>query len=250
MSFGELITSVLNRGRLDQKGKDLLLRNISIYEQAFTSPSIDKTNNYEVLEQQGDAVFSLFLVTYFYKRFPQLNCPDGVKIVARLKINYASKQTFSEIAEKLGFWPHIHATQQEKDTGKKSLLEDVLEAFIGATVTILDNSTNIGIGYAVAYRILESLFDELHISLAYEDLFDPKSRLKEYFDKNKQLGVLQYTYDAAEKKVSIFRKVGNDIIPISTAVARLKSYGEQLAAQKAINILGAVPPKDYSVFCS
>lgn len=248
MNFEQLIISVLSRSNLKHDAMKIFTREIYLFKTAFTAPSHDEFDNYEVLEQLGDATFTNFLVTYFYSRFPQLDCPNGVKVVARLKINYSSKQTFAQIAEKLGFWPFIQASKTDKDTHKKSLLEDTLEAFIGATVKIIDSRVkNVGVGYVIAYRILKSIFDEMPIPLSYEDLFDPKSRLKEYFDKNKNLGVLKYTHNSTTKTTKLYAVVGTTEHLLQTAVGNLKGIAEQTAAQKAIISLNIQKPIGYNL---
>lgn len=249
--FANLIKTVIDKGNIDEPTKNLLIKNIAIYEEAFTSPSINKVRNYEMFEHLGDATVNKFLVSYFIKRFPQLDCPSGVKIVARLKINYASKQSFYTIANNLGFWPFIVASPQVKATKKKALLEDVLEAFIGATEYIIDSRyQHTGIGYVVVARVLKQIFDRITISLAYEDLYDPKSRIKEYFDKNKHLGTLEFVYKAKKKLAYIYKqnkKCGKTQL-LMTGTGNLKSYAEQDAAMKLLNKLNVQIPDDY-VFC-
>ena len=109
-TFISLIRSVITKGNLKQKYIEPLLNeeNMEIFSQVFTHKSVytdTRPNyNYEVYEQLGDVSANKFIVWYMYKRFPQLNCLEGVKIVARLRINYGAKQSFYRIAENLGFW--------------------------------------------------------------------------------------------------------------------------------------------------
>ena len=194
--FVSLIVSTISRAKIKKKYLDILTQknNLELYKNAFTASSADSVNNYEIFEQLGDVTANKFIVWYSYKRFPQLFCPQGIKVVARLKINYGSKQTFYKIADQqLKFWPWIAASQKERDTRKKHLLEDVFEAFCGVTEFILDNETVQGVGNSIVYDILKNLFDNINISLKYEDLYDNKTRLKEFFDKNKNnLGTIKY----------------------------------------------------------
>jgi len=187
-----------------------------------------------------------------------LNCSDGVKVVARLRINYGSKQCFSEIARKLGFWSFISATNDLRQRKMKPLLEDVFEAFLGATEQILDKKRRVGVGYAIVYDILSSIFDEMNISLKYEDLYDAKTRLKELFDLfESQLGPLVYTdkkndmitvssvfyvkgggyqtrHDGSINKNKI---IGGKYVKIGEGSASLKSDSQQNAANVAIKTL-------------
>jgi len=189
-----LIRKTIAPAQLKPQYENVLLSRIDLYEQVFTSASVDPVKNYEMYETLGDSTANKFITWYFFKRFPQLNCPDGVEVLSRLKITYASKRSFSKIAEKLGFWPFIKHNEPLTELRRRSLLEDVFEAFIGLTELLLDEYFMVGVGWAVCYDILKSIFDEMDVSLKYDDLVDAKSRLKELFDKNPQLGTISYTH--------------------------------------------------------
>tara|TARA_Y100000591_G_C21791209_1_gene676656 strand:- start:448 stop:1476 length:1029 start_codon:yes stop_codon:yes gene_type:complete len=212
--FRNLIISILKLGKLRSKTIDLILdsdykgfKGIQHYGFAFTHKSIDEENNYENYEFKGDSTANNCLVWYFSRRFPDLNNTDNVKTLARLKINYGSKKMFYTLGEKLGMWEYIIAGQESriirtkkkvngrminveneniidiKQTKKKSLLEDSFEAFIGVTQTLLDEFVSNGSGYKICYNIISKLYDDLEIKLDHESLYDPKTRLKELFDK-------------------------------------------------------------------
>lgn len=196
----EFLKQVLKNAKLDKKYISILLNRIDIYQLAFTSPSIDIENNYELYENLGDITANEAIVWYFYEIFPQLHCPSGVKTMARLKINYGSSESYSSIADSLGFWPYIKATEEEKASKEKKqkLLEDVFEAFIGVTKLILVEYFGFqGVGNQIVYNIIKSIFDKIDISLKTEDLYDAKTRLKEVFDKAEtqfMFGKLRYKY--------------------------------------------------------
>ena len=192
--FKEMIHSFLRRGNLKAKYINLLTTNdnMILYGKAFTSDTVNPDDNYEIFEQLGDVSANKFLVWYSYKRFPQLFCPAGVKVVAQLRINYGSKKTFFKIGETLGFWQFISASEDERSRNKKSLLEDVFEAILGVTEYILDNAFRVGVGYGIVYDILTNIFNDEEMSLEYDDLKSAKTRIKEFFDKNTTLGELEY----------------------------------------------------------
>ena len=149
LDFKELITGLLQKGKLKAEYISLLTNeeNMKEYDKAFTAASANEKSNYEIFEQIGDLTANKFIVWYAYKRFPQLNCPLGVKVVARLRINYGARQSFSEIGEKLGFWPFISASEEERGRKKKDLLEDCVESFIGVTEYLIDTMYRPGVGY-------------------------------------------------------------------------------------------------------
>ena len=189
--FKALISGLMERGNLKDRYVRSLTNdeNMRKFSKAFTAASANNKENYEIYEQLGDVSANKFIVWYAYKRFPQLNCPLGVKVVARLRINYGAKNSFAKIADELGFWPFISAAEDGTDRSakyrsrhKKDLLEDVFEAFVGCTEQILDQEYRPGVGYGVIYDILASIFDKIAISLKFEDLIDAKTRMKEIFD--------------------------------------------------------------------
>lgn len=197
MNIKTLLTSVLSKhSKLRKDFHDLLLSppSLKLYEQAFVSGSVDPVHNYELFEQLGDLTINKFVVGYSYRKFPHLQHSKGVKTVARIRINYASKFVLADIADSLGFWPYIKASEEEKLIYRDDLLEDSFEAFIGVTEHIIDTNVLTNVGYSVAYDLLESIFDNtITISLKYEDLYDAKTRLKELFDKvGRDVGKIKY----------------------------------------------------------
>lgn len=188
--FRNLIKGIISKGVREKYVECLMSEDsMKLFGMAFTASSADMKDNYERFEQLGDVTANKFIVWYAYRRFPQLDCTGGVKIVARLKINYGAKVTFAKLAENLGFWNYISAAEEGdvknmkyRLRNKKDLLEDTLESFVGCIEYILDKEFMPGVGYGIVYTILADIFDKLDISLRFEDLYDAKTRLKETFD--------------------------------------------------------------------
>ena len=254
--FREMIVNVLKLGKMSPKYFDILTSEKSIreYDKVFTSSSADVKNNYQIYEILGDSTANKCIVWYFYRRFPQLHCSEGVKVIARLKINYVGKKEFATIGENLGFWNYITATVEERNIKRKSLLEDVFEAFVGVTEYLLDEHFQVGVGYSIIYDIFENIFDKKDISLRYDNLYDSKTRLKEYFDTHQELGKLIYITDK-DIETNIF--VSNLVTDtnrgrvLGTGRATNKGDAEQIAAQAAINRFGYIKeiPDFYKYFC-
>jgi len=235
----EFLRNVLKSTNLEERYIPILLNRIDDYQKAFTSKAYDSVNNYELYEILGDATANWALLWYFYRTFPQLHCANGVKTYARLKINYSDTESFSRIADSLGFWPYIKANDDEKLASKPKLLEDVFESFIGATSVFLDDHFGYpGVGAQIVYNIIASLYDKIDISLKDEDLYDAKTRLKEIFDKasvKEQWGSIKYQHidgrtDLYFVKNAIFTK-------ISTGYGNTKVSQEKEAAKQAIAYL-------------
>jgi dsRNA-specific ribonuclease len=263
-SFKCFISTLLKKCSVTTKYVKMLTDDdaMRVYGCAFTSEVVDPHNNYQVLEQVGDLAANKFINNYMYSRFPQLDCTAGVAVVARLRIKYGAKNSFAEIARKLGFWVFISATNDLRQRKMKPLLEDVLEAFIGATERILDRRKRIGVGYAIVYDILATIFDDMEISLKYEDLYDGKTRIKELFDMHESiLGPLVYKDQKRDllQQSTIFRVkggkyeektesngnvtvnknkiVGGQYIKIGEGIASLKADAQQNAAVDALSTL-------------
>lgn len=263
----EFIRRVLQGSKLEDRYLLILLNNLDEYQTAFTSPTIDPNNNYELYENLGDITANEAIVWYFYETFPQLHCPSGVKTMARLKINYGSSESYSSIAESLGFWPYIKASEEERASKEKKqkLLEDVFEAFIGVTKLILVNYFGYqGVGNQIVYNIIKSIFDKKEISLKTEDLYDSKTRLKEVFDKaatQKQFGRLVYKYhDLSDNEnqtedrrfTELFFVKNNFFTKIAVGTGNTKVAQEKDAASKALQYLkeiGYDVEKKFKLFC-
>ena len=247
-NFETFLKNLISMTRLDSKYVNILTdeKSIKLYKKAFTHPSYDNVNNYEVYEQLGDITLNKFLVWYFYDRFPILNNNFGVKIIARLRIKYGSKQFLSELADSYNFWEHIYITETISNGKKISVLEDVFESFIGVTEYIINQRLYNGLGYICCYNILRSYFDKIPIDISYESLFDAKTRLKELFDLYKdKLGVITYQYEKESCLNSYIVKVykisvgkTTDKILISESHSQIsKSDAEQKASEIALQFL-------------
>lgn len=262
--FRNMIRSILKTGKLKDEFINLITddKGMVTFIEAFTHPSVNKRYNYELLETLGDSTINKCIVWYVIRRFPQLDCPSGNKIVARLKINLVSKKSFSLISKQLDFWKYVSCDLETRQTKMEPTLEDVFEAFFGATESIIDKRIKQGVGYTICYNIIKSLFDNIEISLKYEDLFDAKTRLKQIFDsrafKEQGIGTIQYESEKIEesKLVStiVYRIFANKKIPIGQGTSSLKAKSEQIAASVAIDNLKRIGfelpiPEEYSTFC-
>jgi len=251
--FVEFIKSLLKKSNLKSSYIDLLMTEpyIKTYENAFTHISMNCENNYEYLEILGDVTCNKSIVWYIKERFPNLQNSNGVKVIARLRINLVSKKNFSSLAEKLGFTHFISYEKEIKEAKEKSILEDVFEAFFGATELLIDQLLGIGTGYSVCYRILKAILDDENISLKYEDLYDPITRLKETFDYYKQQipgrqcpyiwGTLSYENIKLENKQTVclyqIDKKLNKKMKMTTSEAPLLDEAKQLAAMNVLSFL-------------
>jgi dsRNA-specific ribonuclease len=247
MEFREKIRQVLELSGLKKRFIDKITDKdgMELYRQAFTHESVDPVNNYQWLEILGDVTLNKCIVWYINSRFPQLHNKEGVKVIARLKINLVSKKHFSEIARRLGFLPFIRCdplNNNGKPCLENDMLEDTLEAFFGATEMLIDNTVSVGAGYGICYHLIKNILDPEPISLRYEDLFDAVTRLKELSDSNKTLGQINYIAVKTEngqlvRVFSNWNKNSQKGIFLAEAIAPSKYEGQQIAATRALELL-------------
>lgn len=233
--FIYFLKQVLSLSNLNEQYYDILLdkEGIEVYDQVFTHKTANPESNYEYLEFLGDTTLNKSIAWYLSRRFPQLNCLSGVKILTRLKINLISKRSFAGFAKKLCFWDFISADTDVRSTKMEKTLEDVFEAFFGATELLIDSRIQQGAGYNTCYNIISNILDSQNISVRYEDLFDAKTRLKEIFDFfGDKLGKLKYD-TVKEERIHYVTVVLNTTI-LGKGSAPLKADAQQRAAQQAI----------------
>ena len=193
--FKKFVFEILDRARLTEKHKSEIWKagHIQLL-QSFTHESYGDGQDYNYFEFLGDTVVGLFVAFYINERFPNIR---NAKWVTRIKHNLISKRYLGQYAMDAGFFPYIRfgdrmlAAIEENPDFKTNitylgLLEDVLESFFGALAIVI---TGLGYSYGSAtqtcFEILRTFLDTREISLDYRDLFDPITRLKEFYDSRK-----------------------------------------------------------------
>ncbi len=247
VGFKNFIINLLHISKVPQQLIDQLTNNKSMifWTNAFTAPSYS-ANNYEFYELLGDSTLNCCIVFYLKTLFPQLCNALGVKYLSRLKIDYVSKSKFSSYASKLNFDQFIRCGLEDRSNGKvkRSLAEDCLESFAGCLMTLCDQIEHHS-GYKYCYNFIENILNREKISLNQEDLFDPKSRLKELFDvlKNHELIYKHNVSKCAVKRQTTFTTQiwvkspdGSEFLS-AQGVEFTKKTSEQIAAKCAIEDL-------------
>jgi dsRNA-specific ribonuclease len=218
------------------------------FNMAFTSSSVDENNNYELFEQMGDATIGKFIVWSSYEKFPQLRGkPEAVEIVARMKINLGSKDTLAKMAEDIGIWPFISASEDLRNRSAKKLLEDVFEAFIGVVEFVIHdysdtNRSNPGVAYQLVYSLLYFLFEPYTLKIDYNILVDAKNRLKGVFDQYKDTLGSEAIYNTrrilkGDQNVFFSQVYDNHKKLLGQGTATVKKDAEKRAAETAITTL-------------
>ncbi len=203
--------------------------NIFLYKQALRHRSASLQHksgsriNNERLEYLGDAVLSLVVAEYLFRRFPFEN--EGFLTDMRSKI--VSRASLNKLADKLGLKHFMHFSNTDARL-MKSAGGDAFEAFMGALY--LDR------GYDFAKKIIIRRILDVHFDLDQleHSEISYKSKFIEWAQKNKK----DYHFQVIKEKNSQNRKqfkvglfVENKLM--SEAFDYTIKGAENLAAEKA-----------------
>jgi ribonuclease-3 len=252
--------------------KDLELDqdDISIFAKAFTHPDVSK-DNYEFLETLGDNTNNKCVLWYLSNRFPQLNCPDGIDIITKLKINIIKTESFSAFAEELSFFNYISLYKKEQlgNWERKEILEDVFEAFFAAVEIVVNKKYKYGMGYIACYKLMSIILDTKEYNIQYTDIVSAKTRLKELFDSRKEIKIKYLTNSFIQQNDKIYtsfilesRLIGVDTYSQYKKIGNPSIFGEgntdkqaeedvskkAIEYYKSMNIIKHIP-KEYLKFC-
>jgi dsRNA-specific ribonuclease len=255
-SFKNLLWNILKKGKLKEHYINCLLTPEALveYDKAFTSSTISShvdptsgkievnkiiSNNYETYEKLGDGIFDNFIGWYAFRRFGEVNNLEQVKLLHIIRSKYGSKKEFAPISESLGFWPYISSSVYARNHEKKKLLEDVFEAFLGVTSFILDKNFRNGVGYAICYDILASIFDNIKFSTDFSEMIDYVTKLKQVFDKVKNVRIEYQDRKIGDQiHIMIYQRAQNgEYKLIGTGVSTNKKDAKQNAAENAFKNL-------------
>ena len=215
---------------------------ITIFEKAFTSPSVDPCNNYELLETKGDVSVNKAVVDYLTEAYPQFDCPHAVRVFADIKSKFASKSVLSAYSNLLGFEKFISMKELVRETLLDSVLEDTFESFVGALDEVVRrHSGGINVGYTVCYNFVKSLLRETEMSFKYTDLVDAKTRLKELFQfiDNQSLEYTSPTEPVVETVITGYVNSGQGarVQELVRVTANNKKKSKDMASSALLNYL-------------
>lgn len=219
--------------RLDTNYK-IKFNNPKLLEEAFTHSSYanehpeDGVRDYEKLEFLGDAVLELAISDYLYRNFRNLN--EGE--LTRMRSNIVDTEGFAEFAQKFGFPAEINLGHGEEKAGarsRKTLLEDVFEAFNGAL--FLDQ------GMEAVEHFLSLTVYPLIDAGKFDASRDYKTDLQELLQKN---GPVKIEYEVLKEEqlpssFTVQLAVNGKVL--SQGQGHNKKAAEQEAAKTALNKL-------------
>jgi len=248
-SFKDFIKGLLFTCSMSKESVNSIISDkkcMAIFEKAFTHESVDQEQNYQFLEKIGDSTVNKIIRFYIFRKFPKLKCMEGIKYISRLETDWKSGKSLSKLAQNKGFRPFISASQEKLDNDIIPLLEDTLEAFVGAVETIVDEKYGNCIGYRAAYAFVVKLLDEIKIDYSYDALFDAKTTVNVLYNHIKsQTGIdnvkyisapkrIDYEYHDTELRMDIGDGMGSIVWGVSIGQKHKKRDAQKLAAQMAI----------------
>jgi len=192
--FKTFIRKLLQKGGLKKNNLDSFTDKESMkdFRMAFTHKSYSSEFNYELFEFLGDLTLNWCVGNYIHDHYPDI---INVDWLTRMKHALVSKKYLGKMAEKEEFFQFIEygpEVQEELDVGSdmtqtqiyQDMMEDTVEAFLGALKTVSDRKKSVGVSIALAYNIVSYFLDRLDIdAYDYTRYYDPISRLKEVYDK-------------------------------------------------------------------
>jgi len=210
--------------------------NIELYELAFLHRSASITLrdgmvvNNERLEFLGDAIIDAIIADFLFRTFP--NEREG--FLTRLRSKIVNREHLDSIANRMGLVQAVVACATSKETLKKRICGEVLEALMGAMY--LDKGYDKTQKY-IKSQVLEKYIDLKKLTLTETDF---KSRLIEWGQKHKfQVGF--ETIDVLREKTKNSQNFSVQVtisdVPIAKGNGKSKKEAEQMAAQKTLNFI-------------
>ena len=213
-----------------KKKYGIKFNNEKLLEDAFTHSSYANEHpgrkDYEKLEFLGDAVLELAVSEYLYRHFPRLN--EGE--LTRMRSNIVRTEGFSEFAIECGFPEEINLGKGEEKAGarkRKTLLEDVFEAFNGAL--FLDQ------GMPAVQHFLHLTVYPLIAEGDFNASRDYKTELQERLQVNGPVKIEYQVISEDESKPSFKVQLLVNGEKVSEGQGRNKKAAEQQAAQAALD---------------
>ncbi len=211
------------------KELNIKIKDLSLYETAFTHTSFANENNtisYERLEYLGDAILEFIMSEYLYQN---TDYPEGE--MTKLRAHYVCENALYEYSMNLKLNEYLKLGNGEKESGgkyRKAIVADIFEAFIGALY--LDQGMDTV--KAFIYKYVIPFIEEKKL-----DFFsDYKSKLQEFVQTDKrslEYALIDESGPAHNKTFTVVAKI-DDII-YGKGVAHSKKEAEQEAAKDALS---------------
>ena len=189
-------------------------------------------HNNERLEFLGDSVLGMISADYIFHHYQHL--PEGE--LTKLRAAVVCEKTLYEVARELGIDKEIMLGKGEENSGgrqRPSILADATEALLAAIY--LDGG--IDAAWKFVMRFLPEKLELAEKGLAFRDY---KTMLQEIVQRNRQ-EILTYrlageTGPNHDKRFAVEVLLNSNVF--SQGIGRSKKEAEQMAAKKALELMG------------
>lgn len=190
----------------------------------------------ERLEFLGDTVLDAVISEYLFKLYPSKS--EGFLTEMRAKI--VNRRSLNDICKKIKLDALVRFNKTRKGQINKSMYGDALEAFIGAVYM------DLGFKKTKKFIIRKIMNDHLDLNVVEEQIFNFKSMLLEYVQKEK-LETLVYDLvsergEGNDKFFKVQVKIGEKTM--GTGEGKKKKVAEQNASQDALLRLKVIQPAE------
>lgn len=203
---------------------------------AFTHKSIDRDNNYELLESEGDLILKGTTGPYIFEIYDEQYeylSPDIINNVSKV---YVSNETYATIMKKEGLIDFIEDYDKIMKKQEKDIAGDVFEAMIASIFKSTSEIYGIGEAYQVIYDLTKYSLNKYMKTYDLSDpgviniLKNPTQYLKELFNKL-GWGDPIYKWDVRSSRMNILNP-SNKVIAYGTD--RIKSKAKSKAVRLAL----------------
>ena len=205
----------------------------SLLKQALTHSSCDRVGgDNQRLEFLGDAVLDLIIAESLYAKFPEAD--EGALDRCRASIVNGKSLACTATAKGLGEYLEVsEAQRQHHPEPSKAMLEDALEALIGAIY--LDGGIN-----AARETIMHLFGKQIEAIVLTTENQNPKGKLQEWSQKNRKGEVPSYaelSAEGADHERTYTAAVSLSGKELGRGTGSSKKAAEAKAAQAALNNL-------------
>ena len=226
----------VNRSYCTRKNENYVNGNTNCPEGCM--PLQEESN--ERLEFFGDSILNIVIAKYLFDRYPQQN--EGFLTTMRTKLVNGNK--LAELAMDIGLQPFLIISNQiEENNGRenRNILEDTLEAFIGAIYIDFDDGSD-SHGFMVARNWIVALIEE---TVDFVDLIRGNINYKDKLVKHCQYAC-QYVPIFEEVGSGARTKGGNYMVAVKSNTGMIIAVGsdrtrkgaETAAAKRALQYFG------------
>ncbi|WP_125704396.1 ribonuclease III [Lacticaseibacillus daqingensis] len=211
---------------------------LSLLDEAFTHSSYVNEHkelglrDNERLEFLGDAVLELTVSDYLYRHFPDL--PEGK--LTRMRAAIVQTKSFSAFSQEAHFDQYVKLGKGEENAGarqRKTLLEDLFEAFNGALYLDQGREANI--------RFAEQVIFPKIAAGQFAANMDHKTALQEYVQQNGEVLIAYHLMSevgpAHDRQFQVDVTVDGQVL--GSGIGKNKKAAEQAAAADALTRLQA-----------